>query len=84
MFDKIRAGYAVLQAGKSVADPALWKKRQITTTALTAVIWAAVQAAAAFGINVPVDTETVDGLAVAVIAVVNFVLTIATTKKAVL
>ena len=81
MIDKLKAAWALMQAGKVVSNPALWKTRQITATALTAVLWSAINALSAWGYHVPVDQETVDAAAVAVIAGVNFVLTLATTDK---
>jgi hypothetical protein len=40
-----------------------------------------VNAASAFGVEVPVDAETVDAIAVAMLAVVNVLLTVTTTDK---
>ena len=84
MLAKIKAAYGVMQAGKSVADPALWKGRQITASAITTILWAVVRFAEAFGFPVPIDGEVIDALAVVILWAVNFVLTLATTKKAVL
>lgn len=70
-----------MRAGKVVADPKKWKSRQITSSMLVAVLWAVVQAANAFGMEVPVDEQTVDGIAIGILSVVNLVLTIATTDK---
>jgi uncharacterized membrane protein len=64
-----------------VQDPAKWKARQIESSAIVAVLWAAVNTATAFGIEVPVNAEIIDGLAVALLAVVNVVLTVTTTNK---
>jgi predicted membrane protein len=81
MLKKIKAGMALMKAGRRVQDPAKWKARQIEASAIVAVLWAAVNAAAAFGVEVPVNAEIVDGLAVAILAVVNVVLTVITTNK---
>lgn len=81
MISKLRAGMALMRAGKVVADPKKWKSRQITSSMLVAVLWAVVQAANAFGMEVPVDEQTVDGIAIGILSVVNLVLTIATTDK---
>jgi len=78
---KIKAAMELMKVGKVIADPAKWKARQITSSMLVAAIWAAVSAANAFGVEVPVDAETVDTVAVATLAVVNLVLTVATTDK---
>jgi uncharacterized membrane protein len=81
MLKKVKAGLDLMKAGKRVSDPAKWKTRQITSSMLVAAIWAAVNAASAFGVEVPVDAETVDAVAVAILAVVNVVLTVTTTNK---
>jgi hypothetical protein len=78
---KVKAGMELMKAGKRVSDPVKWKTRQIEASALVAVIWAGVNAAAAFGVEVPVNAEIIDGLAVAILAVVNVVLTVTTTNK---
>jgi len=66
---------------KAVSDPAKWKSRQITATALTGAIWAAIQTAEAFGYVLPVDEQTVDSVAIGVLAFVNWVLTLSTSTK---
>ena len=81
MIKKIRAAITLLKKGQAVADPAKWKGRQITATALTGAIWAALQAAEAFGYAVPMDEATVDSIAVGVLALVNWVLTLSTSSK---
>lgn len=81
MINKIRSAYKLLQKGRSVADPEKWKKRQITATMITGVIWAAIQTAEVFGYAIPVDEATIDSIAVGVLAVVNWVLTLSTSEK---
>jgi hypothetical protein len=81
MFKKAKVAFTLLQKGKAVADPAKWKSRQITATMLTGVIWAVIQAAEAFGYAIPVDEATVDSIAVGVLALVNWVLTLSTSEK---
>ena len=81
MIGKIKAFWALFQAGQRVADAAKWKTRQIEVTALAAVLWGAIHVAESFGIEVPVGGETVDAVAVGVIALVNGVLTVITTNK---
>ena len=53
----------------------------MTATALTGAIWAAIQAAEAFGYAIPVDEATVDSVAVGILALVNWVLTLSTSEK---
>lgn len=81
MISKLRLAYKLLQKGKSVSDPEKWKKRQITATMLTGLIWTALQTSKAFGYEVPIDEATVDSVAVGVLALVNWVLTLSTSKK---
>lgn len=79
--NKITALIALFRAGISVSDPALWKQRQVTTTVLGVVILSVVNLLAAFGMSLPVDTETANIIAGGILAVVNVVLTITTTDK---
>ena len=81
MIAKMKALMTLLKKGRSVADPAKWKSRQITATALTGAIWATIQAAEAFGYAIPVDEATVDSVAVGVLALVNWLLTLSTSEK---
>lgn len=81
MIKRARAAYKLLQKGKVVADPAKWKGRQITATALTGVIWASINTAEAFGYAIPVDGETVDAVAIGFLALINWLLTLSTSKK---
>jgi hypothetical protein len=81
MIKKITASMTLLKRGKSVADPAKWKSRQITATVLTGIIWSAINAAEAFGYAIPVDAETVDAVAVGFLALINWLLTLSTSKK---
>lgn len=81
MIKKAKAAFTLLQKGKAVSDPAKWKSRQITATALTGVFWAAIQAAEAFGYALPVDEATVDAVAVGTLALVNWVFTLSTSEK---
>ena len=81
MIKKAKAAITLLQKGKAVSDPAKWKSRQITATALTGVFWAAIHAAEAFGYAIPVDEATVDAVAVGTLALVNWVFTLSTSEK---
>jgi len=81
MIKKAKAAITLLQKGKAVSDPAKWKSRQITATALTGVFWAAIQAAEAFGYAIPMDEATVDAVAVGTLALVNWVFTLSTSEK---
>lgn len=77
---KLIALWRVFRKGDAVADPAKWKAGQITVTAVAALLVALVQAAGAFGIEVTADENQIATVAAGVIAVVNILLTVATTK----
>lgn len=81
MFKKLIAGTEVLKKGRVVANPAAWKRGQITASMLTALIWALVHAAEAWGYDVPIGSETVDAVSVGVIAAVNWLCTLASSDK---
>lgn len=78
--NKLIALFRVFRRGEAVADPALWKTGQIAATAVTALLVALVQAAAAFGIEVPADENQLTAVAAGLIAVLNILLTVATSK----
>lgn len=79
--NKIAALWGLFRQGQSVADPKLWKERQVTATVLAGVLLALVEAVRAFGVEVPVDSESATAIAAGVIGVVNVVLTYATSDK---
>jgi len=81
MIKKAKALFALFQAGKVVADPVKWKTRQISTTAITSLIWVSIETVRAFGYEIPVSAEVVDASAVVILAVVNGLLTVTTTDK---
>lgn len=79
--EKLMAYFDVLRVGSQVADPVAWKKRQINGTIVAALILALVKLARGYGYEIPVDQETANVIGLAVIAVVNIVLTLATSQK---
>lgn len=78
---KITALWALFRQGQSVADPKLWKERQITATVLAGVLVALVNVAHAFGLEIPLDMDTANAIAAGVLGVWNVALTYATTDK---
>lgn len=78
---KLSAIFNLFRRGSQVADPALWKARQMEATAVAALIVAVLQTTEAFGYDFPMDPDTVTAIAVGFIAVVNWVFTLTTTKK---
>ena len=81
MIAKIKALWDVLQKGKEVADPEIWKRRQVTSTLLGGAIIAVVQLAKAFDYDLHIDEDTVTAVAAGVVAIVNYFLTLSTTTK---
>lgn len=81
MFSKMKALWAVFQAGKSVANPKAWKMHQVSITMLAGLFIAIVQLAKAFGYEVPVDNETVTAISGGIIAAANVVITIVSSDK---
>jgi hypothetical protein len=81
MIGKLKSLWTLFQKGQVVADPAKWKARQITSSMVVALLWAAVHTAEAFGLDLQVGSETVDAVAVGLLALVNWVLTLATSDK---
>lgn len=81
MSEKMNAVLDVFRAGGTVADPVKWKTRQVTATVLAPVIVAIAHVGNAYGIAIPIDTETATGIAGMLIVVINVVLTHATTDK---
>jgi hypothetical protein len=89
MIRKIKAFWALFQAGKRVGNPATWKTRQIGVDAVHGMLWAAVTVWSLHtGQEVPVTGEALDGISLAVVTAVpaivelyNIVSTIITTNK---
>lgn len=78
---KLLALWSLFRKGESVADPAAWKKGQITVTILTPFLLALAHVTNTFGLEVTVDENTATQISVGIIALVNVVLTVATTNK---
>jgi hypothetical protein len=77
---KLAAIFGVLRKGASVANPAAWKRGQVTATALGGFFIALVQLLKQFGYDLPLDTDTATAVAGGIVAAVNWALTIATSK----
>lgn len=82
MLEKMSALWSLFRKGEAVADPAKWKSRQITSTMLAGLLIAVVQLAKACGHEIPIDNDTALALAGGIIAAVNTVLTIITSRHA--
>ena len=75
------AMFDLFRKGSAVADPALWKKRQITATMLGALFMALVHVLEYMGHKIPVTAADADALAGGILVVVNLVLTVTTSEK---
>lgn len=83
MLNKLKAFYAVFEAGKSVANPAAWKMGQVTGGIVAAFLGACLVAAKVMGYDIPLDNESlvqIGGAIVAVFGLFNAGTTVATTK----
>lgn len=78
---KYLAMLKVFKLGQVVLDPKKWKTRQITATAITALIWAVLDMSRAYGFDIAVSEDIIDGVAIALLGVVNLVFTVTTTDK---
>lgn len=78
--EKLKAILALFRQGNAVADPALWKNRQITATVLAGLILAVINLLAAFGFSIPIDPDTANAVAAGIIGIVNVILTMTTSK----
>lgn len=81
MLNKVSALWGLFRKGQEVANPAAWKAGQVTGTIVAGLIIAAVNAAKAFDYEIPIDTEQANAIGVGIVAVVNVVLTLITSKR---
>lgn len=77
---KLVALFRVLQAGHAVASPARWKAGQVTVNALAALLVALAAVSSAFGYPIPATSEQVTAVAGGLLALVNVLLTVATSE----
>lgn len=76
--NKLKAILVVFQKGSMVADPAAWKRGQIGSGVMVALLWAILKLA---GYDEQIGSETVDAIAVGLVALVNGIFTVITTDK---
>jgi lysozyme len=84
--DKAMAAFRVFRRGMAVADPAVWKNRQVAINAVFAAVSALAILAAKLGwLPTEIQTETIqqfsEGVALAVLAILNVLATWATSEK---
>lgn len=76
--------FRALQAGKELANAETWKKAQLWTASLTALLGAAVSIASALGYPIPLSGEQITTLVSAVavlVGVFNSYVTVASTTR---
>ena len=71
----------LFRKGNAVADPALWKSRQIKATLLLPTFGALIAVLRAFGLEVPLDDTQITQLVTGLVVLLNLVLTLTTTDK---
>lgn len=77
----ISSVWCVFKAGGVVANPAAWKKRQVSVNQVGALLCALAALAKGLGYDLKIDDATLMGVAGGVFAVVNWVFTVVTTDK---
>ena len=78
---KLIALLDLFRKGGAVADPALWKSRQIKATLLLPTFGALVAVLRAFGLEVPLDDTQITQLVTGLVVLINCLLTVSTTDK---
>ena len=81
MFEKLKSLYDLFRKGQELANAESWKNHQIKANVLGGFILAIVALIKVFGYELPVDENTAMSVAGGIIAIVNVILTITTSKK---
>ncbi len=79
--NKLLALLDLFRKGNAVADPQLWKNRQIAATLLLPTFGALIAVLRAFGLEVPLDDTQITQLVTGLVVVINLLLTYSTTDK---
>lgn len=82
MFSKITSIFNLFRKGQEVANVEAWKSGQVTANILAGVMLAGVQVAKAFDYEIPLTEEVANSIAIGILATVNFIFTVITSKKA--
>jgi hypothetical protein len=80
MFEKLKLFWSLFHQGAACANPAAWKTHQISANQIAAVVTTLVGISAAFGYQVDVNGQTALAIGGGLVAVVNVVLTIISSK----
>ena len=76
--NKLFALLALFRKGNAIADPEIWKKRQVEATMLGGVIVALIQVLQAFGVSLPITADDATALAAGLLVLINTCLTYVT------
>ena len=79
--NKLLALLDLFRKGNAVADPQLWKNRQIAATLLLPTFGALIAVLRAFGLEVPLDDTQITQLVTGLVVLLNLLLTVSTTDK---
>ena len=80
--NKLMAFLSLFRKGQQIANPTLWKSRQITGTMVGVFLIALAQAASTMGYSLPMDEGTAATIGAGIVGMYNLVLTIITSRKA--
>jgi hypothetical protein len=81
MLSKLKAFYAVFQAGQAVADKQKWRTHQISANAIAALLFAIVQLGKVCGYDFGIDMQTCADISIGILALANVGFTVATSKE---
>jgi len=82
MFEFIKNVWNLLRKGEEVANAEAWKNGTIKVSALTAFLVAAVKLTKGTAYEIPLDEQSVEAFAAAVLTIASTVMHIITSKKA--
>lgn len=78
--EKLSLFWKLLHEGEAVSDPAKWKSHQVSANQIALVITTLVGIAASFGYKTDLDGQAALAIGGGLVAVVNWVLTLTTSK----
>lgn len=78
---KLFAFFKLFELGKQVADPALWKARQVNVNTISALILGMLNLGALYGHPFPINTDMVNMISGFILSTINGALTIVTSVK---
>lgn len=82
MFERLKLFWSLFQKGKALTNVETWKAHQVTANMIAAVLIIGLQVLKTFDLNIALSDEVINEISAAILAVVNVVLTIITSKNA--